>query len=69
MMRIMKIKGLKIILNEKDNSSLEAFDLVLRKFKRQVKKFGLIQELRNRMYFVKPSEKRHRIKTQHKKRK
>ena len=58
----MKIKGLKIILSQKDNASEEAFDKVLRKFKNQVKKSGIIKELRDRMYFQKPSEKRHQQK-------
>ena len=53
----MKVKGLKIILSEKDNSSTEDFDKVLRTFKKQVRKFGIIKEVRERMSFVKPSEK------------
>ena len=38
----------------------ESIDSVLRKFKRKLKNEGTLQELRNREYFEKPSEKKKR---------
>ena len=54
----MKIINKKIILDEKDNSSQEAFDKVLRKFKKLTRRLGIIKEARENMIFVKPSEKK-----------
>ena len=36
----------------------ESIDSVLRKFKRKVKSEGVLQELRNREFFKKPSEEK-----------
>ena len=38
----------------------ESIDSVLRKFKRKIKNEGILQELRKREFFEKPSEKRKR---------
>lgn len=54
----MKIYGLKITLSDKDNSTPEAFDKVLQKFKKLIRKEGIIKEIRDRMAFMKPSAKR-----------
>jgi len=54
----MKIKGLHITLSEKDNASSEAFEKVLRKFKKAIRNAGILKELRDRMAFMKPSEKK-----------
>lgn len=54
----MKIRGLRFILDERDNSSLDAFDKVLRKFKKAVRNSGILKEFRDRTAFMSPSEKR-----------
>lgn len=38
----------------------ESIDSVLRKFKRKIKNEGILQELRKREYFEKPSEEKKR---------
>ena len=38
------------------------FNFALRKFKKKVQEAGIIQELRERQHFVKPSEKRKKAK-------
>lgn len=38
------------------------FEKALRKFKKQVMAEGIIQEVRDRQHFIKPSEKRNRAK-------
>lgn len=65
----MKNRGLKIILSDKDNSSLEAFENVLKKFKKKVRISGVLKEVRDRMSFMKPSEKRRRKRLARNKRK
>lgn len=39
----------------------ESIDSLLRKFKRKVKNSGILQELRQREYYEKPSEKRKKV--------
>ena len=39
----------------------ESIDSLLRKFKRKVKNAGTLQELRQREYFEKPSDKRKKV--------
>lgn len=46
-------------MDKKDKDQIE-FDRLFRKWKRSVERSNLLQELRKRQYFEKPSEKRHR---------
>ncbi len=39
---------------------VEPFDRMLRRFKKQVERAGIIQECRDREYYVKPNQKRHK---------
>jgi len=55
---LMKIKGRKIILDERDNSSPEAFDKALRKWKKSIRNLGILKEIRDRRSFEKPSVKK-----------
>ena len=54
----MKIVGRKIILSEKDNSSQESFDRILRKWKKLTRGWGIVKRARECSVFVKPSEKK-----------
>lgn len=54
----MKIKGKKILLDERDNSSPEAFEKAMRKFKKAVRNWGILKEVKDRMSFRKPSVKK-----------
>ena len=54
----MKIKGRQIILSDKDNSSPEAFDKILRKFKKLMRDWDIIRQYRDNSAFVKLSEKK-----------
>ena len=54
----MKIKGRQIILSDKDNSSQDSFDKILRKFKKLTRDWDIIRQYREHSVFVKPSEKR-----------
>jgi|TARA_B100000929_G_scaffold245634_2_gene203867 small subunit ribosomal protein S21 len=42
------------------NKNVEPFDRMLRRFKKQVERAGTIQECRDREYYVKPNQKRHK---------
>ena len=42
------------------NKNVEPFDRMLRRFKKQVERAGIIQECRDREYYVKPNQKRHK---------
>ena len=39
---------------------VEPFDRMLRRFKKQVERAGIIQECRDREYYVKPNQQRHK---------
>ena len=47
--------------NKKSNK-VEPFDRLLRRFKKDVEKAGVIQEVRKRQYFVPPSQKKYKKK-------
>ena len=55
-------------IKNKKSKQIEPFDRMLRRFKKDVERAGIIQECRKRQYFVPPSEKKYR-KTQDIKRK
>lgn len=57
----MKSKGLRVTLTERDNSSQEAFEKVLKVFKRKIIKTGILKTLKQKRYFEKPSDKKRRI--------
>tara|TARA_Y100000590_G_scaffold425212_1_gene532965 strand:+ start:560 stop:808 length:249 start_codon:yes stop_codon:yes gene_type:complete len=42
------------------SKNVEPFDRMLRRFKKQVERAGIIQECREREYYVKPNQKRHK---------
>ena len=42
------------------SKNVEPFDRMLRRFKKQVERAGIIQECRDREYYVKPNQKRHK---------
>lgn len=42
------------------NKNVEPFDRMLRRFKKQVERAGIIQECRDREYYVKPNQRRHK---------
>jgi|TARA_B100000315_G_C14169716_1_gene403947 ribosomal protein S21 len=46
----------------KVNVTHKNFDFALRKFKRKVSKDNTLQEFRERMYYVKPAQKRRKAK-------
>ncbi len=46
----------------KKSKHIEPFDRMLRRFKKDVERAGIIQECRKRQYFVPPSEKKYRKK-------
>jgi small subunit ribosomal protein S21 len=52
----MRIKGLSVEVRNGD------VNFALRKFKRKIQEAGLMQELRDREFYTKPSEKRKRAK-------
>ena len=54
----MKIKGRKMILSDKDNSSIESFDKALRKFKKFIRDIGIVKDAKDRASFEKPSVKK-----------
>jgi len=54
----MKIKGKKILLDNRDNSSPESFDKALRKFKKMIRNIGVLKEFKDRRSFEKPSVKK-----------
>jgi len=50
-------------MSQKDNEKNEReFEKLFRRWKRSVERSGVLQELKNREFFEKPSVKRHRIK-------
>lgn len=54
--------GLKVIVGEGQ------FDRALRKFKKKVQEYGLLQELREREFYEKPTTRRKKAKSQARKR-
>ena len=48
------------IMVESDDPRRDSSDYLVRKFIKKVKKSGLIQEVKNRRYYEKPSAKRRR---------
>ncbi len=38
----------------------ESFDQMLRRFKKQCDNAGIVQEVRDRQYYIKPNEKKHK---------
>ena len=42
------------------NKNVEPFDRMLRRFKKQCERAGIVQEVRDREYYVKPNQKRHK---------
>ena len=42
------------------SKNVEPFDRMLRRFKKQVERAGIIQECRDREYYVNPNQKRHK---------
>ena len=64
-----KNRGIYIKLNDRDNSSLEAFDRVLGKFKKKLKLSGILLEYREKSYFVKPSDKKRKKRLANKRKK
>ena len=44
----------------------ESFDRLLRRFTKKVKKEGIVEDYRNRMYYEKPTEKRSRLRKKRK---
>jgi small subunit ribosomal protein S21 len=54
--------GLKVIVGE------EQFDRALRKFKKKVQEYGLLQELREKEFYEKPTSRRKKAKSQARKR-
>ncbi len=54
----MKIKGRKIFLDHKDNSSPESFDRAMKKFKKTIRNLGILKEYKDRRNFEKPSVKK-----------
>ena len=48
-------------MTRQDKRPGESIDSLLRKFKRKVKNSGILQELRQREYYEKPSEKRKKV--------
>lgn len=53
--------NLKVTLSDRDNASPEAFDRILKIFKRKTMKSGILRELKQKRYFEKPSAKKRRI--------
>ena len=53
--------NLKITISDRDNASPEAFDRILKIFKRKTMKSGILRELKQKRYFEKPSAKKRRI--------
>jgi ribosomal protein S21 len=47
----------------------ETFDMIFRKFKKKAERDGTVKEVRDRRYFIKPSEKKNVINNQLKRRK
>jgi small subunit ribosomal protein S21 len=54
--------GLKVIVGEGQ------FDRALRKFKKKVQEYGLLQELREKEFYEKPTSRRKKAKSQARKR-
>jgi len=54
--------GLKVIVGEGQ------FDRALRKFKKKVQEYGLLQELREKQFYEKPTTRRKKAKSQARKR-
>tara|TARA_B100001113_G_scaffold342339_1_gene328401 strand:+ start:167 stop:409 length:243 start_codon:yes stop_codon:yes gene_type:complete len=42
------------------NKNVESFDRMLRRFKKQCERAGIVQECRDREYYVKPNQKKHK---------
>jgi len=53
-------KSVNVKVERKENESIEK---LLRRFVKQVKKEGILEEYRERMYYEKPSTKKRRIKS------
>lgn len=45
-----------------DNTKERGVDIALRKFKKKIEKLGILDELKDRQYYEKPSVKKHRAK-------
>ena len=41
------------------NRNVEPFDRMLRRFKKQCERAGIVQEVRDRQYYEKPNQKKH----------
>tara|TARA_B100002019_G_scaffold199812_1_gene173158 strand:+ start:584 stop:832 length:249 start_codon:yes stop_codon:yes gene_type:complete len=42
------------------SKNVEPFDRMLRRFKKQCERAGIVQECRDREYYVKPNQKKHK---------
>ena len=42
------------------SKSVEPFDRILRRFKKQCERAGIVQECRDRQYYEKPNQKKHK---------
>ena len=54
--------------HDKKRNKTESFDQLLRRFKKKCERAGIVQEVRNREYYVKPNQKKHEANQKRKRR-